>query len=823
MAGVLEDVKVLDLAWGIAGPMATMLLADQGAQVTKIEPPGGDPFRALSGARVWNRNKRSAVLDLHDEGDREVLGALAEHADVLVESFSPGTADRLGIGFDALASRNPRLVYCSITGYGRDTADAQRPAYDALVAARTGLQWEQRGWVGGTVMRMSGRRPQHPDLVPPDGCWEGTDREGPYFSASSFPSLAACFLATAGIVAALHAREVTGRGQRVETSLRQGVLASTMGGWQRAEHPEVPFYDTWIMDSRSTKGLFRCSDGRWVYHWVPNPAFVLGVSTGDALRVTEETRAPRDDPTRILPTPEELVVLHYYYPLLAEAFAKFPAADWLAVAEDVGVTMQPVRSPEEALADPAFLADGCVAIVDDPEVGRIRQVGSTLRLSAGTGPAPGPAPGVGAHTSEVREEAAGARPVTSWAAVTARGARDAPASPLEGIRVLDLGLAVAGPFGTQVLSDLGADVIKINTLHDSFWHTNHIAMACNRGKRSLAVNLKDERGMAALMRLVEGADVVHHNMRDAAARRLGVDFESLQAINRDLIYCHTRGFERGHRDGLPGNDQTAAALAGVSWEDGGCDDGGRPLWSLTSLGDLGNGFLSAIGVLQALYHRDRTGEGCFVDTSIVYACLLNTSYAWSTETGEPAPRPHLDRDQLGLSATYRAYPTAEGWLCLAAITDEHWRQCAATLGIGDLGTDPRYASADSRREYDDELRSSLETVFATRPATEWFEALDAAGVPCEISSETAALGMFDDPELIERGWVTHYQQGIVGRLDQAGCLIDFSDTPGRVAGPPPVVGDSSREVLREAGYGDDEIDALVSAGVVVELADSISS
>jgi crotonobetainyl-CoA:carnitine CoA-transferase CaiB-like acyl-CoA transferase len=406
---------------------------------------------------------------------------------------------------------------------------------------------------------------------------------------------------------------------------------------------------------------------------------------------------------------------------------------------------------------------------------------------------------VGEHTAEVVAEATRERPPARIPT-----APRSLASALDGIRVLDLGLAVAGPFGTQVLSDLGADVIKINTPYDGFWHTNHIAMACNRGKRSLSIDLKDERGMTALRRLVERADVVHHNMRDAAARRLGVDFESLRALKPDLVYCHTRGFERGERDGLPGNDQTAAALAGVTWEDGGCDDGGRPLWSVTSLGDLGNGFLSAIGVLQALYHRDRTGEGSFVDTSIVYACLLNTSSVWTAESGATPARPHLDGAELGLGARYGLYPTADGWLCLAAVTEAQWERCRSALDLGDLPGDDRA------------VRARLEETFSTRPASEWFDTLDAAGVPCEVSSDTVALGVFDDPELIERGWVASYEQGIVGRLHQAGRLVDLSDTPTRVAGPPLVVGDASRTVLREAGYPDDEIDALVAAGVVVE-------
>jgi crotonobetainyl-CoA:carnitine CoA-transferase CaiB-like acyl-CoA transferase len=810
MPGVLTGVKVLDLSWGIAGPMAGMLLSDHGADVTKIEPPGGDPYRALSGARVWHRGKRSAVLDLTAE--RALFLQLVADADVLVESFSPGVTDRLGIDFATLHAHNPALVYCSITAYGRGTRHADRPGYDALVAARTGMQWEQRGWRGGAIARMSNGAPNLPDLEPPDGCWDGTDRPGPLFPYSTWPSLAAAFLATVGISAALRAREVTGRGQWVETSLLQGVLVATWGAWQRAERPDAPGYDTWIFDSRTTRGLFECGDGQWVCQWVPNPAFALGASEGDELRVTSDTRAPRADPTRISPSPEEIVVLHHYYPLMADAYRKFPAGEWLRLAEEVGIAMQPIRSPEEALADPALLADGCVAVVDDPDLGPTRQVGITYRLSAAPTSVRGPAPRVGEHDDEVRGEAA-TGPTRDHPRSTGR----ALAAPLAGVRVVDLGLAVAGPFGTQLLGDLGADVIKVNALHDGYWHSTHIAMACNRGKRSLAVNLKDERGIEALRRLVATADIVQHNMRYDAATRLGVDYESLKQIKPSLIYCHTRGFEHGHRESLPGNDQTGAALAGVMWEDGGMAAGGRPMWSLTSLGDLGNGFLSAIGMLQALYHRDRTGEGQFVDTSILNACLLNSSYAWLTaDSTRAADRPHLDAQQLGITALYRLYETADGWLCLAAMTDTHWEHLCTALGRDDLGGDERLATAAGRLAHDGELWSTLEVTFATRRAAEWFEILDAAGVPCEISDDTFALGVFDDPELIERGWVTSYEQRLVGRLDQAGLLVDFSETPGRIAGPPLVVGDGTREILREIGYDDGHIDALVADGVVHE-------
>jgi crotonobetainyl-CoA:carnitine CoA-transferase CaiB-like acyl-CoA transferase len=326
-------------------------------------------------------------------------------------------------------------------------------------------------------------------------------------------------------------------------------------------------------------------------------------------------------------------------------------------------------------------------------------------------------------------------------------------------------------------------------------------MGANRGKRSLAMNLKDPRAMTALLELVKTADVVHHNMRYPAAVRLGVDEASLRAVNPDLIYCHTRGFEHGMREHLPGNDQTGGALAGGQWEDGGLADGGRPIWSLTTLGDTGNGFLSAIGVLQALYHRERTGEGQRVDTSIIYAHLLNVSCASIGVDGTPAARPHLDGMALGLSPRYRLYETADGWLCIAAITDAHWHALCSTLGVAD-----------------DVTSAPAEAVFRTRSAAEWFDALDAVGVPCEVSSDTFALGAFDDPELIERGWVSATRHPVVGRIDMAGLGFDFSETPGRVQAPPVYVGQESREILREVGYSDEQIDALCADGVVLDTA-----
>lgn len=795
--GVLEGIRVLDLTDGIAGAITTMLLADQGATVTTIEPPAGNPTRATSGGLVWARSKRSAVFDLDDASDLAAVRDLARGADVVVDSFRPGEAEKLGLDGARLCAEVPTLVHCSITAYGSANRHADRFDDPALVAARTGLMWESRGWPGGAIARMSGAPPVNPDLEVPDGCFDGADRPGPLFPYTPIPALGAAYLATTAISAALYTRSRTGVGQQVHTSQLQGVLAATWGAWQRAQHPDAPGYDTWIFDSRGMRGMFECADGRWVCYWVPTPAFVLGASAGDVLAKSDETRPVADDPSRILPDPNELIVLHHYFPAMAEAFKKFPAADWERVAAAVGVALQPVRSPEEALADGALLECGSVLAVAVEGLGDVRQAGIAYRLNDRPAPPPVAPPVLDRDGAAVRVEAQAGSPPLAATRSTTTGE-----PPLAGITVLDLGLAVAGPWGTQLLSDLGANVIKINRLYDQFWHSTHMAMACNRGKRSVAIDLKHPQGRDVLHRLVAAADVAHHNMRPDAVRRLGIDYDSLRPMNPRLIYCQTTGFDPS-RSHLPGNDQTGAALAGVAYEDGGCAAGGRPIWNLTSLGDVGNGFLSAIAVVQALFDREATGRGQLVETSILDAQLLNSSYAWLAGDGTPAERPRLDAMQTGTGPFRRLYETAQGWICISvADAPAQWR-CLAVLDCERL--------SDS-----DDVAAAMSAAFRRASADTWSARLDAAAVPNEVCSDTFALGLFDDPDLIASRFVTGYPQPVVGHLEQMGVLFDFSATPSRIAGAPLVVGDSTRAVLAEFGFSHDEIAELQAAQVILD-------
>jgi crotonobetainyl-CoA:carnitine CoA-transferase CaiB-like acyl-CoA transferase len=797
-----------------------MLLCDNGAAVTRIEPPGGDPFRKLlSGYRAWNRGKRSAIMNLKEPQERARLIALATEADVFLDSFSPGVTERLGIDYATLGALNPRLIYCSITGYGALRAHRDRPAYDALVAARLGLQWEQRSWPGGPIDHILGLPGPLPELEMPEGAAQGSPREGPIFTWSFWPSLAAAYLAATGISAALLAREFTGRGQHVQTSLFQAAQALTTSKWQRAENPDTPGYKTWIYDRRRVKGFFQCSDGRWIQQWVGNPKFLISSADGDTLELRRETKNQRDDPDRIDTSPYNVALWAQYYRAMADAVARFPHDQWVRLAAEANVPLQTVRTPEEALQDPVLIREGTVAEVDDPELGRLRQAGSLYNMEKTPGRIQGGAPVAGQHTAAViaAADAMAARGPIAKSSATSSNPALRRHAPLDGVTVLDLGTAVAGPYGTQVLADLGANVIKVNSRRDPYWFATHIAYGCNRGKRSIAIDLKNPKGLEVLYRLVRIADVVHMNIRKKAAERIGVDESSIRTVNPNIIYCHTRGFEKvGPRADSPGNDQTGNSLAGTTWEDGGCADGGTPFWSLTSMGDTGNGFLSAIAVIQALYHRRRTGEAQRVDTSIINAGMLNASHASLMPNGEGIPRHHLDGMQLGLSALYRLYQTAQGWLCIAVITEAQWRAFAQVPDAKHLAQDPRFATGKSRSANDKALATELEHLLATRPAAQWFEILDRAGIPCEVSNETFPREMFRDPELREQGLLVSLKHEQLGKVEQFGHLISFSDTPGRIFGAPPLVGQHTREIMRENGYADTEIEALCAQRAVFE-------
>ena len=390
--------------------------------------------------------------------------------------------------------------------------------------------------------------------------------------------------------------------------------------------------------------------------------------------------------------------------------------------------------------------------------------------------------------------------------------------PLEGIRVIDFGQYLAGPFGPMLLADLGADVVKVEPTRGDGMRAAVVGsfMGCQRGKRDIALDLKHPDGLRIALELVAGADIVHHNMTKGTADRLGVGYEHCRAVRPDILYCNTFMYGPiGPLSQLGGLDPLGQAASGIEWEQGPVAEGNPPQWYRYGHGDIAAAMPSVLAVLIALHHRNRTGEGQSMWTSIFHGSMLYTLDSWLGPDGTPCSRPSLDREQLGLDALYRLYETDDGWLQLAAVRDEHWPALCRVLRRDELVADPRFATAEDRRAHREELTAALAAAFLGDKATTWRRALDAAGVPSEVSVDTldGETILFDD-DLVRLGLVTEYEHPRLGRVRQFGNLITFSDTPGRQERATPMVGQHTREILGELGYDDAAVDAYRAGGVV---------
>jgi crotonobetainyl-CoA:carnitine CoA-transferase CaiB-like acyl-CoA transferase len=390
--------------------------------------------------------------------------------------------------------------------------------------------------------------------------------------------------------------------------------------------------------------------------------------------------------------------------------------------------------------------------------------------------------------------------------------------PLEGIRVVDFGQYLAGPFGPMLLSDLGADVIKVEPTRGDGMRANVIGsfMGCQRGKRDIAVDLKQPDGVHIALDLVASADMVHHNMTLGTADRLGVGFDQCRAVKPDILYCNTFMYgAAGPLAYLGGLDPLGQAACGIEWEQGPVAAGNPPMWYRYGHGDVASAMPSVTALLIALYHRNRTGEGQFMWASIFHGSMIYTADSWLDADGTPSPRLTLDREQLGVDALYRLYETQDGWLQLAAVREEHWPALCRVLRRQTLLEDPRFATSAGRTEHRSELTAQLQQAFLGDVATNWRRALLVEGVPAEISVDTwdGETILFDD-ELFRQGLITEYHHPLLGRIRQFGNLMTFSDTPCKHERATPLLGQHTREILAELGYQDGTVADYYSRGVV---------
>jgi crotonobetainyl-CoA:carnitine CoA-transferase CaiB-like acyl-CoA transferase len=387
---------------------------------------------------------------------------------------------------------------------------------------------------------------------------------------------------------------------------------------------------------------------------------------------------------------------------------------------------------------------------------------------------------------------------------------------LEGVRLIDFGQYLAGPFGPMVIGDLGADVIKVEPVTgDGMRMANQPFFGCQRGKRSIALDLKTERGRDIALQLVERADIVHHNMTAGVAVRLGIGYEDCKRVKPEIVYCNTWAYGlEGPLARFGGLDPLYQASAGLEYEAGPVREGNPPNYLRFGMTDTANAMLSVVGCLAALYRQRVSGEGQELWTSLLDGGSMFASDALLVD-GEALPRPRLDKSQSGIDALYRLYETQEGWIQIAAIEAPHWEALCRVLGAPELASDPRFASRPARAQNRRQLESLLEPRFATHTALHWTHALDAAGVPNEVAIDAKAgeRVLFDgDNERL--GLVAEYEHPLLGRMRQYGSFIDFSETPGRIYGPPPLVGEHTVEILEWLGYSASDMDELKDQRVV---------
>jgi crotonobetainyl-CoA:carnitine CoA-transferase CaiB-like acyl-CoA transferase len=775
----LEGLTVLDLTTGIAGPMGVLQLAEHGADVIKVEPPGGSRNRSSPEHRVWDRSRRSVVLDLKDPAGREAFGDLAERADVLVESFRPGAMEVMGLDYESLAPSCPQLVYCSVPAYPSSSRHAHRPGWDALVQARVGLQYEQPGW-----------------------------REGPIFLQNQLPSMATAYLVPIGILAALSAREETRRGQHVETTLMQGAMALTTMLWIHAERNKAGIHEVMAKSyppGVHQRSVFEVADG-WVHTSASRNATT---SIADVLGLP-----PEKDPNLIYmlamsDDPDAKTALLELQKEVAVAYGSQQRDDFVDRLHSHGLGGEAIVSMDEVLDHQQLHATGSVVEIDDPEVGKTTQLGVTVRLTGTPGRARGPRPALGAHTDEVLADLKARAPLAA-----SQGSGQALDGPLSDVRVLDFGRAFAGPFACMVLAGLGADVIKV-TAPGVPGMGGGPDLGCNQGKRSIAVDLKTPQGLEIAHEIVRRSDVLHHNMVKGVGERLGIDYQTLSAIKPDIITCNTFMYgPEGPLSDLGGLDPLAQAAAGLEYEAGPVHEGNPPLWYRFGHGDTANALASVMGVLMALNHRKRTGEG-----QSVWATLLHATAQWSSgvyRIGEQAsPYARLDKEQAGLSALYRLYEAQGGWIQIAAVDPHHWPALCQALGRGDLVDDGRFSNHEGREANRSELQQELQIAFRAQTPLQWRRALDAAGVPAEVPVDTqdGETILFDE-ENLANGLVAETDSLVHGRLRQVGQLVTFGDTGGRVKLAPPVEGQHTVEIVRWLGHDEGTIGRYLEEGII---------
>jgi crotonobetainyl-CoA:carnitine CoA-transferase CaiB-like acyl-CoA transferase len=743
----LAGLRVLDLSVTRAGAQVSQLFADFGSDVIWVEPPGGAPLRDQAAYPFWARGKRSMQLDLNDPADVDTVVQLAADADVLIETSRPGVMAAKGLGYESLTAHNPRLVYLSITGFGPSGPYADVKGYEGVVAAKLGIFHAFR--------RMT------PTPAPP-------------FVTVPWCTFAASQVGLYGTLAALLERERSGRGQHVETSLAQAFV--TLDTWSWFEH---------LIDTRYPGAYTRVAN--FDDNGVPSgafPFFLLVALTSDGHWLQFAQVAPHlfqalmraleldwmfDDPKwKGVPFLEDADLRWELWTTMLEAANSKTLAEWQAIFDaDPNVFAEVFRDGPAALDHPQLVADVMYTDLVDAERGPVHQPGPLVKLFS--------TPAVVDRSAPTLADSATAGWWTSPAPRdvpdTADDASTPQTPPLEGLTIVELAALFAAPNGTRLLADLGARVIHVEPLAGDpirmmipFPEAGGAAVM--QGKESICVDLSTPDGLQIVHDLVAEADVVVQGYRAGVADRIGVGYDTLRALNPNLVYLNAPGYGLGAPNGhRPAYAPSIGAAVGISRANVGGLVQERPdltideirkssrlltVGAMTSSAQA-DGFAS-LGVASAVMLGSLArslGRG----GQEMLTTMLNTGvHAMSADAvrfpGGPG-RERPDADMRGLSALYRVYDASDGWVFLAASTDAEFAALSDALRSSgtlessvDLAADPRFATRAGRDHNDLALAELLATAFVGRSKDDWERDLLAVDVACVAVTEQVPEHMY---------------------------------------------------------------------------------
>ncbi len=804
MTEVFEGITVLDFSWGWPGSIATMIMSDYGAEVIKVEPPGGDPFRSWPASLQWNRGKKSVILDLKSPQGRDQAQQLAQQTDVVVMNFRPGVAERLGIGYQTLSTQRPDLVYLSISGFGPKGPYAQYKGYDGVVAAKIGRMMTTPGLAR---------------------------KEGPHYMAVNVGCHGAAMSAVQGICAALYVRDRTGRGQKVETSLLQGITVYDLINWVvwqlmikfPEQFPTDPLSDAMRMPFPGYLPV-RTKDGRWIQmgNLVPR-LFQQSLRSLGLGHILEE---PRFQAAPMLMPEDQAAAVE----MMLEKAQEKTADEWMSIFtdKDTPIAADILRTTQEGMSHPQIIYNGHVQEVWDPRVGKMLQLGPLVDLQDTPGSIKGPAPDPGQHTKEVLDRLA-----SSPRRAPAPPPKDLPRYPLEGVNILDLSAIITGPMGCSLVGQLGARVIRVESPEGDFMRANFggiMTFSTMAGGEDICIDLKTPEGQEIALKLAAEADILVHNWRPGVAERLGMGYEHVKQINPRLIYLQTTGYgATGPHSHRPSTHPIFGAVCGgaLAQLGGGVlpppdqpmtmdelkEMSRRLFISNEANPDPSSSLVVATALLLALYAREKTGKGQYINNSMLSPNAYANADDFFWYEGKPQ-RQLSDSMGYGLNALYRLYKVDKGWIFLACLFEEEWQALCSTLGRSDLLEDSRFATPEARQEHDEALAQELASLFATKEALEWERLLTAADVAC-VQAEDRGLSHFfcEDPHVQENNFISEVELPMLGEAWRYGPVINFSDTSTRV-GTGPLKGQHTQAILKEMGYSEDQINDFKARSIV---------